>query len=646
MAWIRLAFGVAALQLRAHALAQTDILGTKVWLDQHLFNMTLKTTHVEHKGRVWMMSDDKAVEQGLQPWPPEALPTLCFLGLGANSIEYLHALAQLFPELQLVLFDADDRWVVRIAEMLGEARWRVALGTVEEFSESAGSERRSCDAISWSVDTPTFSFYRYREIFYTVPYVLALFNMQGCSDTSTDPDVDKYYCEYLYSNFQTTLCGSVGEDKSAEWHNQKMYFPLLESSCGENICMCHAHSDAFIDFHLEQLCRKNQPHRFMGQWGQDEFMMNNIFKNDRRPGSGVYVDVGASHPYHLSNTAYFDMCLGWRGVCMEPNPRSRDVLRGVRTCEVVSACAWANATTLRFANGAELAARTEDETLLPSNPYEMPEGLHIADTYFEARCAPLHDLLLEGVPHALGLEETQEIVASGRKPTIDLLSVDAEGAELEIFGAFPFELWHIRAIVVETSRSTATGMDSLLLPHGYMKVAVLGKDAVYVHHSVAAQLPPQGPILPERINWNEPGSDEDTIDYIRFQRLFGVEGDLDVDVGDQRLLNESEIDRQSARQEAKDKASVAAVMESAADAAVGGVYSDDQQQAMELEWVQAYLREPKVRTAMKLLLTNLPALASYVGTDAELKKKLAELMEVGVINHSGSDVLGRVVKQL
>lgn len=31
----------------------------------------------------------------------------------------------------------------------------------------------------------------------------------------------------------------------------------------------------------------------------------------------MYVDVGAHHPLDISNTAFFDLCLGWKGLCIE-----------------------------------------------------------------------------------------------------------------------------------------------------------------------------------------------------------------------------------------------------------------------------------------------------------------------------------------
>lgn len=320
---------------------------------------------------------------------------------------------------------------------------------------------------------------------------------------------------------------------------------------------------------------------------------------------------------------------------MEPNPRSRPVLQSLRTCEVVSACVWANETNVRFANGAELAAMTNDETLLPSEPYSM-ETENSADTYFEARCAPLHNLLVEVMA-----TQHPEVGVDGR-PVIDLLSVDAEGAEVDIFKDFPFRVWDIRAIVVETSRRTSMAIDGLLLPHGFVKIAVLGKDAVYVSLSQAALLPTDRLKLPNRIAWNEPGTEADTIEYMRFQRYFGVEGDLDVDVGDQRLLNETEMDRQRERTEKDHANNAIKLKQQAQKATIGGEMSEKQRQVMEEPWVQEALRDPQVKEAILFLTSDDEAedtvvqqLVERLRSSARLKAKIVSLLGAGVLVHKG-----------
>eukprot|EP00405_Crypthecodinium_cohnii_P009379 CAMPEP_0206435098 /NCGR_PEP_ID=MMETSP0324_2-20121206/9620_1 /ASSEMBLY_ACC=CAM_ASM_000836 /TAXON_ID=2866 /ORGANISM="Crypthecodinium cohnii, Strain Seligo" /LENGTH=641 /DNA_ID=CAMNT_0053901877 /DNA_START=140 /DNA_END=2065 /DNA_ORIENTATION=+ len=628
----------------AVSLSSQDIMSTKVWLDQHLFNKTLKTTGLEGGRKVFLMDEGKARSAGL-PWPPVAWPTLCFVGLGPSSIEYLAAMANLFPELQLALIGVtDEEWLDTLADTLGENAHRIELADEDLFAPVAGGKRkRRCEAIQWSVDSPPFSFYRYRHLFYSTNFPLALFNIQGCTlETHHEREnkKDRYYCEYLYQGYKSTLCGRVTENRSAGvYFGQELYFPAIDSVCGEQICMCHAQSDVFLDFHFEHMCQKDREFRFMGQWGQDEFLVNNVFRDGFRRKNGVYIDVGASHPYHLSNTAFFDNCFGWRGICFEPNPRSEPILKALRTCKVISACAGSKAETVRFSNGAELATRTDDETLQPS---DLLNTTTLDGTFFEARCAPLHDLLVEALPEIWQAADDDDW--SGDRPIIDLISVDAEGAEIEIFRNFPFQVWDIRAIVVEVSRHSCMAVDSLLLPAGFVKVAVIGKDAVYVSRSWHNRLP-ESLILPHMIQWNEPGTDEDQIEYLRFQRYFGVEGNLDDDVGDQRLLNATELERQNQRAEAHNNQSLAKLVAAASKSLFGGVLSERERAAMEIPWVQEALKDHEVKAALAhLLAADEDAFRLEVEGRPRLQQKIAELYEAGAVLHSAAEEIAQRVK--
>jgi len=54
---------------------------------------------------------------------------------------------------------------------------------------------------------------------------------------------------------------------------------------------------------------------FKSQFGQDEYLYNNYFKNVN---NGIYIDIGAYDGITGSNTYIFDH-LGWTGFCIEPN---------------------------------------------------------------------------------------------------------------------------------------------------------------------------------------------------------------------------------------------------------------------------------------------------------------------------------------
>ena len=50
---------------------------------------------------------------------------------------------------------------------------------------------------------------------------------------------------------------------------------------------------------------------------------------------GVYVDLATNHPVVISNTFFLDRCLGWKGLCIEPNPVHHSRIRQARSCSLV-----------------------------------------------------------------------------------------------------------------------------------------------------------------------------------------------------------------------------------------------------------------------------------------------------------------------
>ena len=55
------------------------------------------------------------------------------------------------------------------------------------------------------------------------------------------------------------------------------------------------------------------------QFSQDIWLFNNVFKEFTVAGKkGFYVDSGANDYRYISNTFFFDVCLGWEGLCVEP----------------------------------------------------------------------------------------------------------------------------------------------------------------------------------------------------------------------------------------------------------------------------------------------------------------------------------------
>lgn len=55
---------------------------------------------------------------------------------------------------------------------------------------------------------------------------------------------------------------------------------------------------------------------YASQYGQDGWLIRHLLNFTH----GTYVDLAAFHPRNISNTYALDVCLGWRGVCIEGDP--------------------------------------------------------------------------------------------------------------------------------------------------------------------------------------------------------------------------------------------------------------------------------------------------------------------------------------
>ena len=60
--------------------------------------------------------------------------------------------------------------------------------------------------------------------------------------------------------------------------------------------------------------------KIWSQGYQEWYLYHNFFYGKTK---GTYLDIGAHKPFSLSNSAFFDKCLGWNGICVEPTETSQ-----------------------------------------------------------------------------------------------------------------------------------------------------------------------------------------------------------------------------------------------------------------------------------------------------------------------------------
>ena len=188
---------------------------------------------------------------------------------------------------------------------------------------------------------------------------------------------------------------------------------------------------------------------FSQAW-QDWILYRNFFAGQRR---GIYVDIGTNDAIAISNTAFFDLCLGWRGVCFEPAAAHHAKIRRERTCVLSPHCVLGRAGSVNMTGvgtgGARVVASTDAR-----GQQQQGRGVQ-SHTCVE----------LAGELRRLGFRSNE---------TIDLLSIDVEGSEPAVLRCLPWQRLHIRFVLIETDKASSLAeIDLFFANHGYANVATL-----------------------------------------------------------------------------------------------------------------------------------------------------------------------------
>jgi hypothetical protein len=164
------------------------------------------------------------------------------------------------------------------------------------------------------------------------------------------------------------------------------------------------------------------------QYWQDAYLNANFFKNRTK---GYYVDAAAAFPRLLSNTYFYDKCLGWEGLCIEAHPGRASELRATRSCTVVEKCLSAEDGT-KIAFWAPIAAGSTLSNGRINAKGKFAKSLP-KEERFELTCMRMDTILKEqGVTHmdyfSLDVEGQEEgvLTALAAMPglTIDIMTME------------------------------------------------------------------------------------------------------------------------------------------------------------------------------------------------------------------------------
>ncbi|MGE0669671.1 MAG: FkbM family methyltransferase [Parachlamydiales bacterium] len=202
---------------------------------------------------------------------------------------------------------------------------------------------------------------------------------------------------------------------------------------------------------------------YASQYAQDEFVHETFFPENT---DGVFVDIGAYDGVTYSNSYFFEKDLGWKGICIEPNPAAFEKLIQARKSVCYQTCISDKKAVAKFV---KLTGRCE-----------MLSGL-------SAKYDPSHVKRIEKEMAKFGGEKEEievptltlnEIADQEGIKRIDFLSIDTEGGEFDILKSIDFSKLDIDVITIENNYQDPNFRQHLAR-QGYVFIKKLHCDEVY-----------------------------------------------------------------------------------------------------------------------------------------------------------------------
>ena len=199
-----------------------------------------------------------------------------------------------------------------------------------------------------------------------------------------------------------------------------------------------------------------------------------------------YIDVGTNDPVFISNTFMFDQCLGWEGICVEPQRAYHRGLLERRTCEIVPTCVSDTpGTTVAFRSAGGLGGiatsfKSSSSAARGANATGSSEQRKRAN-------APVEQLQCVAVSTVLKRRGWRHV---------DVMSVDVEGHEYQALRSVDWNYTSVDVLIIETVTPPTLRLLNAL---GYWHRASREPEPGRAGHG------PNELWIHRRVRWGEPG---------------------------------------------------------------------------------------------------------------------------------------------
>ena len=222
------------------------------------------------------------------------------------------------------------------------------------------------------------------------------------------------------------------------WQDASRWQRIRPFACADGLTATHAAEILEILGNVDEL---------RSQFGQDAFVLSQLlFKK-----GGYFVDFGATDGVLGSNSCILERRYGWMGILAEPARCWHAALQRNRDAHIEFSCVsdTSGRTIPFYEKGVLSSVRSRISFGKKLKRLTKP------GRFYDVPTISLLDLLRK----------------YGAPPVIDYLSLDTEGTEFEILGAFDFSAFRFRVITCEHNYSpNRERIHALLSSHGYRRV--------------------------------------------------------------------------------------------------------------------------------------------------------------------------------